>query len=303
MNRVMSDSRGEATVERPSTRYVHRPAGMVVRRHLSQYPRHYSALALFVLAMVLVPTVGGGSSDEPVAPIGSAADVPAATGSDQTTQAPPAPAGNAAGTSTLPARSELAAPSRALGAPSSTVQGSLSDVGDAPAPTGGTPSPPPTPAPAPPDPDDGSSAGGVDLPPPPPVPVPAVPEELEPVVAAVGPLTTQGCSSIGLAGVVVAVAAPSAGGDVPVAELMPYLAPAYSACATFPAPSENPTICELDEAAREAGYPSDVSGLMKTPNIIGTGIDTLYGIESAVEAYTGQTLGVVDQLAEQLGCH
>lgn len=281
--------------------YVHRPAGMVVRRHLSQYPRHYGTLALFVLTMVLVPTVGGGSSDEPVAPIGSSTGVAAATSSGATADAPTAPAGNAAGSSSLPGGSQLAAPSGARGTPANAFQGSLPDVGTAPAPTG-TPSPQPTPAPAPPDSND-DSGGGIDLPPPPAVPVPPVPEELEPVVAAVGPLTTHGCSAIGLAGVVVAVAAPAVGGDVPVADLMPYLAPAYSACATFPAPSDDPTICELDEAAREAGYPADVSGLIKTPNIIGTGIDTLYGIEAAVEAYTGQTLGVVDQLAEQLGCH
>ena len=53
---------------------------------------------------------------------------------------------------------------------------------------------------------------------------------------------------------------------------------------------------------RDAGYPADVSGLAKTPNVIGMGIQVLYGIEAALEAYTGTNPGVVDGLATQLGC-
>ena len=167
-------------------------------------------------------------------------------------------------------------------------------------------SPPPSgggqPAPAP-APDDAEDAGpaGVPLPSPPAVPVPAVPDEMQPLLAAVGPLTNQGCSGLGLAAVVVAVVG-TAAQDVPVGQVLPYLAPVYSACATFPPPAGEPTVCELDRAAHDAGYPSDVSGLMKTPNAIGTGVDVLYGIEAAIEAYTGQSPGLVGGIAEQLGC-
>lgn len=286
--------------------YVHRPTGEAVRGHLSRYPRHYGALALFALAMVLVPTVRGGSDTDP-SPTGASTAAPSATDSAEATGAPTSTGVGDTDRADPGDVGEVAAPSpAATSGPSSTgVDRVDGTTGARPAPSGGTSTPAPAPAPSDgvDDEGDSSGAGGVGLPPPPAVPLPEVPEELEPVVAAVAPLTTHGCSSIGLVGVVVAVAAPAAGDDVPVAELMPYLAPAYSACATFPAPSGDPTVCAPDEAARDAGYPSDVSGLMKTPNVIGVGIDTLYGLEAAAEAYTGNTLGLVDQIAEQLGCH
>jgi hypothetical protein len=135
------------------------------------------------------------------------------------------------------------------------------------------------------------------------VPLPQVPAELQPVLAAVAPLTSQGCSAVGLAAVVAAVVGPTAGDTVPFAQLLPYLAPAYSACATFPGPGGPRTLCALDEQMRGAGYPADVSGLAKTPNVIGVGVDVLFGLEDAVAAYTGQTLGIAQQIADQLGCH
>jgi hypothetical protein len=172
-----------------------------------------------------------------------------------------------------------------------------------------SPSPAPKPAPAPSGDEDESDEptpagpGGLELPPPPPVPPAPIPEELRPVVAAVAPLTSQGCSAVGLAGVVTAVVGPAAGDAVPVASLLPYLQPAYSACATFPAPEGERTICAVDEQARAAGYPEDASGLVKTPNVVGLGVDVLMGIDRAIEAMTGQSPGLADAVYGALGCH
>jgi hypothetical protein len=162
-----------------------------------------------------------------------------------------------------------------------------------------------TPAPSPSDPTSPAPAtpGGVPIPPPPALPLPPPPAELAPLVAAVAPLASQGCSAIGLAGVVAAVAGPTAGDAVPIAAVLPYLAPAYQACAAFPVPQGDRTICSIDEQARAAGYPPDAGGLMKTPNLIGTGIDTIAGIETAIEAMTGQSLGIASVLYDSLGCH
>ena len=273
--------------------YVHRPGIAVAREHVSRYPRHYAALGLFLVAMLLVPTVGPrdladlAASSSPAgvtAPEGALPLTPPATSA-------PAPA--------APPSTAARAVADAFGIDTETAAAVID------APAGGTAAPPPSgggdaPAPAP---DDGQDAGpaGAPLPAPPPVPLPAAPEELQPLLAAVEPLTTHGCSGLGLAAVVVAVVGTTAQ-DVPVGQVLPYLAPVYSACAAFPPPGGDPTICEIDRAAHDAGYPTDVSGLMKTPNAIGTGIDVLYGIEAAIEAYTGQSPDLVAGIADQLGC-
>ena len=277
--------------------YVHQPATKAVRKHLTRYPRHYGALALFAISMVLVPTIGGVDVLQPISDAGS---LPSASAEPATT--------STGGSATAPASGTVAhrsAPPAAGRAPLAGSLGATSAAADRTNDGVPAPQPPSEDEPGSPPPPDGGDAGGGlgDLPSPPPVPVPDVPPELQPVIDAVAPLTTQGCSTIGLAAVVLAVAAPTAGDAVPVAEVMPYLAPAYSACATFPAPDGSATICALDEAAQAAGYPADVAGLMNTPNVVGIGVDTLRGVEAAVEAYTGMRWGLVDGIAEGLGCH
>lgn len=272
--------------------YVHRPAVAVAKEHVSRYPRHYAALGLFAVAMLLVPTVGAAD----LADLASSSTPAGATAPESAL--PLAPPASAPTAPVAPPSTAAQAVADAFGVDTETAAAVIDTV------PGGTVAPPSgggdAPAPAPDDAPD-AGPGGIAVPPPPALPLPAVPDELQPVLAAVGPLTTQGCSGLGLAAVVVAVVGTTAQ-DVPVGQVLPYLAPAYSACAAFPPPGGDPTICDLDRAAHDAGYPSDVSGLMKTPNAIGTGVDVLYGIEAAIEAYTGQSPGLVASIADQLGC-
>jgi hypothetical protein len=268
-----------------SSAYTYEPGARRALGHLGRYPRHYGALALWLAAMLLVPAVASRSGS--TSPIAATA----------TTVAPPS--------GTVPSATSTPRPPAAP-APRTAVGAAASFAGAAASPS---PSPSPKPAPAPSDDEDETDEptpagpGGLELPPPPPVPPAPIPEELRPVVAAVAPLTSQGCSAVGLAGVVTAVVGPAAGDAVPVASLLPYLQPAYSACATFPAPEGERTICAVDEQAREAGYPADASGLAKTPNVIGLGVDVFTGIDRAIEAMTGQSSGIADTLYETLGCH
>jgi hypothetical protein len=275
--------------------------------HLRRYPRHYGALALWLVAMVLLPTIRAGGS--------ATAALPASSSGAPATGA--AAVSGTGGATAAEIDRTLAGVASAVGlAAPRPMSGSTSTAGRPASSAGGSPS---TPTPAGPADDGGGAEGGgtvpespvpvpatpelVTIPPPPPVPVPAVPEELQPLLAAVAPLTTQGCSAIGLAAVVTAVVGPTAGDAVPFAQLLPYLTPAYSACATFPAPEGDRTICSVDEQLRDAGYPADVSGLAKTPNLIGLGVDVIAGFERAVASATGQELGLAAALAEALGCH
>ena len=131
----------------------------------------------------------------------------------------------------------------------------------------------------------------------PPVVFPALPAEVAPVFNAVAPVAASGCSGLGLAGVVVAVAAQSAEG-VPIERLLPYLAPASTACASFPIPSSH-TVCEADKP-----FVTDLGGLAMTPPILGLGIDQLLAFEALLSNTFGQSVpSVADQLAAQLDCH
>lgn len=273
--------------------YEHRPPVQVARTHLSRYPRHYGALGLFLAAMLVVPTVGAPRLAE-LAATGTPAAAPgAATGPGAApAAAPPPPTPGSSPAATVADLFDVDA-----GIVTGAVEGTGDDVFLPPAPGASVPEP----ADAAPDGGQDAGPGGLALPPPPALPLPPLPDELRPLLGVVTPLTNQGCSALGLAAVVAAVAG-TAAQDVPVGQLLPYLAPVYSACATFPPASADPTVCALDDAAHEAGYPKDVSGLMKTPNAIGTGVDVLYGIETAIEAYTGQAPGLVAGLAAQLGC-
>lgn len=275
--------------------YVHRPAAAVAREHVLRYPRHYASLGLFLVAMLVVPTVAAPG----LADLASSSSPAGASPSDDVLPlAPPDPAPVAPG---APPSTAARAVADAFGIDTGTAEAVADAVaggGMVPPPTGGGDAPAPAPAP-----DDGEDAGpaGVPLPSPPAVPLPPAPEELQPVLDAVAPLTAQGCSGLGLAAVVIAVAGTSAK-DLPVGQVLPYLAPVYTACAAFPSLATDSTSCDLDRAAEEAGYPADVSGLMRTPRVIGTGVDVLYGIEAAIEAYTGQAPGLVGNIADQLGC-
>jgi hypothetical protein len=127
-----------------------------------------------------------------------------------------------------------------------------------------------------------------------------VPAELQPLFNAVSPMMTTGCSGIGLAAVVVAVVAPTVQ-QVPLAELMPYLAPLYSVCSYFPIP-ETRTICPLDDQIA-AQLSDDLTSLIAAPTVIGLGIDEIAGFEAAAQQMTGAPpFGFADSLRQQLGC-
>ena len=133
------------------------------------------------------------------------------------------------------------------------------------------------------------------VPPPPPVPIPAAPKEIQPVLRAVSPIVRSGCSAVGLAGVVIAVAGPGLE-PVPATQLAPYLVPAYAACATFP-PFGARTVCALDDI-----YAVDTGGLIPSPAIIGMGIDVIEQMEKLAELAGGPPPGTAEQLRQQLDC-
>lgn len=278
--------------------YTYRTGGAQAVSHLKRYPRHYGTFAVFVLGLLLMPRIGGpnptqlaGSSHATTPGAVALADAGAAAGSD-----PAAAVGDMLSGIGITPEALAAVPAGPLADALAPGDG---QTGRSPTPT----TPALTPATTAPPGDSGEPLpGGVALPPPPALPLPPIPAELQPLFEVVSPLTGLGCSAVGLAAVVAAVVAPTAEG-VPVAQIMPYLAPLYTVCATVGTINTAPTICALDEQARAAGYPADVSGLAPTPNVIGMGMDVIINLEKAIQIYTGQSLGIAAPLYEQLGCH
>ena len=130
----------------------------------------------------------------------------------------------------------------------------------------------------------------------PPVAAPPLPDELAPIFNAVAPVAATGCSGLGLAGVVIAVAAQTVEG-VPFDRILPYLAPASTACAAFPIPKVH-TVCAAD-----APFIQDLGGLTTSPPILGLGIDELRAFEALMSSSFGVTLpSVADSLSETLDC-
>lgn len=130
----------------------------------------------------------------------------------------------------------------------------------------------------------------------PPILLPGLPDEVRPVAEAVAPLAATGCSGIGLAGVVVAVAAQTAEG-VPIERLLPYLAPVSTACAAFPIPKVH-TVCASDE-----GFVQDIGGVATSPPPLGLGIDQLAAFEAMLTNSFGVAVPAVSaELREQLDC-
>lgn len=239
--------------------------------HLRRYPWWYGIAALWLTAILALPIVhldalAGFSRDDP-----AAAPV-------QTTMASTAPGAT-------PTFGGTAAPvGGAGGGPGTTTAG-----GTATAPTTATTKP-----------------GSLELVPPelldlvfdaiPAFVFPPLPDELAPITAALAPIAATGCSGLGLAGIVVAVAAQSANG-VPVQRILPYLAPLSAACASFPIPKKH-TVCAVD-----VPFVTDLGGLTSTPPILGLGIDEIDQTEQLLASTFGQTLPpLADQLRKQFDC-
>lgn len=116
-------------------------------------------------------------------------------------------------------------------------------------PTGGSPSRSPggsQPPPKQPPPDSGS----IPLPPPPQVPPNPVPDALKPVLNVASPASFAACQYLGL--VPLAVALSGALGPVPLAQLLPYLQPLYTACLLFGVPATEST-CMFDATLASSG--------------------------------------------------
>jgi len=117
---------------------------------------------------------------------------------------------------------------------------------------GGERAPKPTP------PDDGSP---IPVPPAPQVPTPPVPDALKPVLNVASPASFAACEYLGL--VPLAVALSGALGPVPLAQLLPYLQPLYTACLLFGVPATEST-CMFD-----ATVASSAQGLPPVPIALG----------------------------------
>ena len=245
-----------------------------VVHHLRTYPRWYAAGVTWLALMVLLPVVG--------------VDVLPAF-------AAPAPQQPAAATETVPPP-----PATETAVPAPTAP-----------PSAPAPAPPPPPAP-----DTTEPQAPTETPPPETIPpeelppgffdpffdaipgLPAVdtPEELMPLLRAVSPIATHGCTATGLAAIVLAVAAPSVEG-VPLERLIPYLSPVTSACANFPIPTTH-TECEFDKP-----FIIDLGGLAMSPPILGMGIDAIEAFETElVNTYGVAVPRVSGSLRDTLNC-
>lgn len=247
-----------------------------VVRHVRSYPRWYAAGVTWLVLMVLLPVVGVDVLPAFAAP------------------APQQPTAATADTTLPPTASQVAAP--------------VPSPSGAPAPA----SPPPV-APAP---ETTVAQAPTESPPPEIIPpeelppgffdpyfdaipgLPALdtPEELMPLLRAVSPIATHGCSAPGLAAIVLAVAAPSVEG-VPLERLIPYLSPVTSACANFPIPTTH-TECEFDKP-----FIIDLGGLAMSPPILGMGIDAIEAFETElINTYGVAVPRVSGSLRETLDC-
>ena len=239
--------------------------------HIRRYAIWYAVAVIWALAMTLVPVVRH--------PIAQLAD------------------------RSLPARSQAASPRRprrrhrSLRLTSPTAVPALPEP--VPAPPALPPAPPVTAKPSSPPPSV-PDQGGLQLPALPPLPIPELPSQLDPLFHALSPLMSTGCSGLGLAAVVIAVAAPTVE-DVPLDQLLPYLVPAYTVCSLFPIPKAR-TVCPLDDMFA-AQLPDDVTSLFPAPTLIGLGIDEIAGIEAVVAQTFGMPIpSLAESLTTQLGC-
>lgn len=205
--------------------------------------RDRTALAGFVAVVVAMALVSG-LVDHGRGPIAPAARVAAAVGQVQGSQQVASDTGNSlspAGGLSGPV-SDLASvfPVPPSGAPTSLAPG------------GGGTAPKPKPPP---------DSGAIPLPPPPQVPVPPVPDALKPILNVASPASFAACQYLGL--VPLAVALSGALGPVPLAQLLPYLQPLYTACLLFGAPATE-TTCQFDTTA-----PAGAQALPPVPIALG----------------------------------
>lgn len=237
--------------------------------HVRRYPRWYSVAVVWLVGMLLLPIVQA----DPLDVFRADATPSGAAGLDRPSDLAGAP----------------------LGQPATGATGG----GDTPSPTDADGSEGATPA-------DDEEPGALDLVPPellnlifdslPPVLVPPLPPEFASLAAAIAPVAAFGCTGLGLASVVIAVVAQTAEG-VPVARLLPYLAPVVTACAAFPIPTSY-TVCAADEP-----LVVDLGGVAKTPPILGMGIDQIEALEHALSAAFGQAIpSTAAGLRTQLDC-
>ena len=265
--------------------------------HVGRYRRHYAIVASWAVAMLLLPTWSGDLIDTT-----TAAPLPVR-------RVPLVPENATA--AAVPISPIASSPSFAASGGFASTDPSALDFGrdeDAPTFGGGSGPSPARPGvtftPPPPSNDGGDgeeddggdeTASPVTIPPPPPVPIPMAPKEIQPLLRALSPLVRTGCSAVGLAGVVIAVAGPGLE-PVPATQLAPYLVPAYAACATFP-PFGARTVCALDDL-----YAVDTGGLIPSPAVIGMGIDSIEQMEKLGELAGGPPPGTAEQLRQQLDC-
>lgn len=245
--------------------------------HVGAYRRFYAVGAVWLAVMLLVPRVGLPPSDQAASPGGMAAPRGGTAPGDAAPAASPGPTIGMA-FQPEPFTDQEIGPGPLRGDEAvRPVQGNVD---------GPEPDPPPE-APEP------SSLLPIDIPPPPAMPVPPPPAELAPLLAVVSPVAKAGCSPIGLAAVVVALAGPGVS-EVPVHQIVPYLTPLYVACATFPQTGPR-TVCELDEVYVSQD-PS--GGLLPPPAVIGLGVDTLAQLELAMGGFTS----MAETIRTQLNC-
>lgn len=253
-----------------------------VAGHVRRYPWYYAAAVAWAVAMVALPVVHHGGELA-----GSAASTDGLGGIAATTPPPvamvdetPLAGFGAADFDDGPPPGVVTA-----AAPDHEVPAQDDAVEEA---------PPELPQPEP------DTNPGLQLPALPALPMPDPPEQLEPLARAAAPLAATGCSVIGLAGIVIAVVAPTVE-DLPLEQLLPYLAPVYSICSLFPIPPAR-TICPIDREIH-APLPTSITSLLPPPAVMGVGIDTIEGIEAAVAMMTGQTVpSLAEELRTRLGC-
>lgn len=119
-------------------------------------------------------------------------------------------------------------------------------------------------------------------------PTPAVPEELRPVLAVLGPIASPACGAAGLAGTLIGGEAQN---NPPLLLLLDALQPVFLTCALLP-PSPTPTRCGVDQPVTDTVLTllPAIGNLLVLPEPAGQSIDSLAAVELLVLAATGAPL-------------
>lgn len=146
-----------------------------------------------------------------------------------------------------------------------------------------------------------------------PPPMPNVPDEANPAMASLAPVSSPICGNVGLVFIVGVLVLAATGEQEAEEALRTGLEPIFHVCAQFPVPHTD-TTCPVDdeveatttETMDAAGVESPLGDDVPLPippfAALGTLLDVMYAVEIEVEGASGASAGVVSELGDALEC-